>query len=106
MTGPGFETDAERLGQRAGEFETLNRRAAEIAERLREAVSSTPWGDDEVGQAFESRHRGHADETAGVFDALSGGLADMGESLSSAASAYLAADESAAESITESGRES
>ncbi|MBB3661930.1 MULTISPECIES: hypothetical protein [Prauserella salsuginis group] len=108
MSGPGhhgFEADAERLGERAAEFDGLTRRAEEIARTLREAVASSPWGDDEVGRAFDGRHRTPADETAGVLDGLSGGLTEMGSALSRAAEAYTAGDEAAQQSITDAGRE-
>lgn len=105
-TGPhGFEADADRLGERASEFDGLTQRAAQIATTLREAVASSPWGEDEVGRAFDGRHRSPADETAGVLDGLSGGLAEMGKALSSAAESYTAGEESARQAITDAGRE-
>lgn len=108
MTGPGhggFEADAERLGERASEFDGLTRRAAEIARTLREAVATSPWGDDEVGRAFDGRHRAPADDAASVLEGLSGGLSEMGRALSSAAEAYTASDESAQWAIDDAGRE-
>lgn len=108
MTGPGhhgFDVDVDKLGQSASEFDGLTRRAADIARALRESVASSPWGDDEVGQAFDGRHRVPADEAAGVLDGLSGGLAGMGEALARAAEAYTAGDESAQQAITDAGRE-
>lgn len=113
MTGPGshgfeaggFEADAGRLGEHASEFDGLTQRAAEIARTLREAVASSPWGEDEVGLAFDGRHRAPADEAAGVLDGLPDGMAEMGRALSSAAEAYAASDESAQRAITDAGRE-
>lgn len=105
MSGPGFDADVDRIGTHATEFDGLTERAAAIAAALKEAVGSAPWGDDAVGRAFENRHRPSADETSGVLDALSGGLAEVGESFSSAARAYRSADEESARSITDAGPE-
>ncbi len=102
----GFAVDAQRLGARAAEFDTLAERARAIARGLVDELddTGTPWGSDAVGDSFAAVHVEPANRARELVEGLAGAFEEFGGALAEAASAYGAADTDAAEAVRESGR--
>ncbi len=97
----GFRVEADRLTDRAGQFDGLAERVAgihrDLADRL--AAAGPCWGSDEVGQSFAAAHTAPADATLGTLDALPGQLGDVGGRFRSTAAAYRGTEQQNAQTI-------
>jgi hypothetical protein len=106
MQGDGFEVDAERLADRATQFEPLAGRLDRIHGNLRDALSTDGacWGTDAVGQSFGAVHAGPADDAMARLAGLSDRLTSVRTRLSETAATYQSGDQSAVEHLNAAER--
>lgn len=101
MHGDGFEVDAERLADRATQFEPLVGRMDKIHGTLRDALSTDGacWGDDAVGQSFAAVHTAPADDALARLGGLSDRLTSVQTRLSETASTYRSGEAAALDDL-------
>lgn len=98
--GDGFEVDAERLADRATQFEPLAGRVAKIHGNLRDALGDGAcWGTDAVGQSFAAVHATPADDALTRLSGLSDRLTAVRTRLAETATTYQSGDQTAVEHL-------
>lgn len=104
--GDGFEVDADRLADRATQFEPLVGRLNKIHGNLQDALSTDGacWGSDAVGQSFAAVHAGPADDTVTRLAGLSDRLTSVRTRLTETASEYQSGDQAAVENLNATER--
>jgi hypothetical protein len=106
MQGDGFEVDAERLADRATQFEPLVGRLNKIHGNLQDALSTDGacWGTDAVGQSFAAVHAAPADDAMARLSGLSDRLTGVHTRLTETAATYQSGDQSAVEHLNATER--
>ncbi|OLR90464.1 hypothetical protein [Actinokineospora bangkokensis] len=97
----GFETEAEALAARAGQFDGIAERAGRIHRDLDDVLGALGacWGTDSIGRSFAAAYAAPADTALGALGALPGQLGDVRGRFADNARAYLADDEGNARTI-------
>lgn len=106
MTG-GYFADADRIGDRAQDFDGHAQQARKVAESLKSVLDSggNAWGDDAVGQSFDAAHTAPAARALELVGGLGDELDAIGAKFTAAAKTYRATDTAGAEDIGAAGRE-
>lgn len=106
MQGDGFEVDAERLADRATQFEPLVGRLNKIHGNLRDALSTDGacWGADDIGQSFAAVHADPADDAMARLSGLSDRLTSVHTRLTETATTYQSGDQTAVEHLNATER--
>ena len=101
MQGDGFEVDAERLADRATQFEPLVGRLGKIHGDLRDALSThgACWGTDAVGQSFAAIHAAPSDDAVARLSGLPERLTSVHTRLTETATTYRSGDQAAVENL-------
>jgi len=96
----GFEVDAERLADRATQFEPLVGRLGKIHQSLNDGLADGPcWGTDAVGQSFAAVHATPADDVLSRLSGLSDRLTAVHTRFKDTATTYQSGDQSALEHL-------
>lgn len=101
----GFEVDAERLADRATQFEPLVDRLGKIHQNLSDALAGGPcWGTDAVGQSFAAVHADPADDAMTRLSGLSDRLASVRTRFTDTATTYQSGEQTAVEHLNATER--
>jgi hypothetical protein len=101
MHDDGFEVDAERLANRATQFEPLAGRIDKIHQSLTDALSQDGpcWGNDAVGQSFAAVHATPANDALTRLSTLPGRMTSVSTRLTDTANTYRTGESGAVDNV-------